>query len=105
MRTISGYFVLVAQHPEESYRQSARCGHLGHAFRHAVAAVQVLLAKSFIQACHCLCAFYQQGTHEAVALLVDRTQPLFAARATLARNQPQIARDLLAMGWAFVETV
>jgi hypothetical protein len=85
-----------AQHPEKSYRQSARRCDLGYAFRHAVAAVQVLLAKSFIQSCNRLCTLYEQCPHEAITLLVDCTQPLFASRAMFAWNQPQIARHLLA---------
>src|SRR5271165_1881732 len=40
--------------------------------------------------------FHQQLTQEPVALLADSAQPLLAARAVFARNQPYIAGHLLA---------
>jgi putative transposase len=58
-----------AKHPVESYGQLARRCHLGHRFRLAVAAMQILTAKLRIVTDHDLRGLYQQHAQEAVALI------------------------------------
>src|SRR5450631_4717422 len=85
-----------AQHPVESYCQLARRRHLGHAFRHAMAALLIRLAKTFIHPIGAVRRFHQQHAHKPVPLFADGSQSLPSARTALARNQPQIAGHLLA---------
>src|ERR1039457_7715341 len=55
-------------------------------------AMQILLAKSGIEAHRNLRRFRQQRSHQSIALLGDRAQFLPSARTFLARNQSQITR-------------
>ena len=65
-----------------------------------MAAMVVLLSKTFIQATHRLHALHQQHAQKGAALLADRSQSPPFARAVFARNQPEIAGHLLAAGEA-----
>src|SRR3569833_1866679 len=61
-----------------------------------MAAMLILSSKSLVQSVHRLHALDQQRAHERAPLLADRSQAPSIAGAVFARNQPQVAGDLLA---------
>src|SRR6266403_1420320 len=89
-------FPTVPPHPVHPNRQSSGHGHLGDVPLPTHRQVYVPSSPVRIPTRCCLCCFSQQETQQGATLFGDVSQPLMAGTGVLARNQSDIAADLLA---------
>src|SRR5271156_3461563 len=94
-------FPTVPPHPVHPHRQSSGHGHLGDVPLPAQRPMQVPSSPVRIPTCCGLRCFSQQETQKRAALLGDVSWPLLASTRVLARDQSDIAADLLAARESF----
>jgi len=86
----------LAPHPVQAHPQSARHRYLGYALFPTHGQTYVPLFPLRVFPYGTVSCFHQQEAQQRIALLTDVPQPLTAGTGVLARNEPQVAADLLA---------